>query len=59
MRAEEGDGLTGEGLRADEIPFFAGGNGNSVRGPGFDCHAEAFALDFSRVDGQERAGGAE
>lgn len=56
--AEEGDGLAGEGLSADEVAFLAIRHGMAVGGKGGDGHAEAFALDFSCIDRDEGARGA-
>ena len=55
--AVEGDGLAGEGPRADELAGLArrlNGHGRVLGGVhDVDGHAEGFALDFAGVDGQE------
>ena len=58
-RVEEGDGLAGEGYSADEVAFRAVWDWRAVGRPGFDGHAEAGALDFAAVHGEEGTGCAE
>lgn len=56
---EEGDGLRGEGARADEVAGGRVGDGVPSGGVGGEGHGEGFLLDFAGEDGGEGGGGAE